>query len=58
MRLDNSARMNLPGSTTNNWSWRVGEANVWKKLEKKGQQIKKWLEDYDRTAEVKPPTGP
>ncbi|KAL3141911.1 4-alpha-glucanotransferase dpe1, chloroplastic/amyloplastic [Trebouxia sp. C0010 RCD-2024] len=57
MRLDNSARMNLPGSTTNNWSWRVGEGNVWKKLGKQGAEIKRWLEDFDRTAEIKPPTG-
>ena len=57
MRLDNSARMNLPGSITNNWSWRVGEGNVWKKLGKQGAEIKRWLEDFDRTSEVKPPTG-
>ena len=57
MRLDNSARMNFPGTTKNNWGWRVGEGNVWSKLKKKSAQIRQWLEDYDRTAEIKPPTG-
>ena len=25
MRLDNSARMNFPGTTKDNWGWRIGE---------------------------------
>lgn len=56
MRLDNSARMNFPGTVKNNWGWRVGEGNIWNKLKKQAAEIKQWLEDYDRTAEVKPPT--
>ena len=56
MRLDNSARMNFPGTTTNNWGWRVGSGNVWSKLSKQAEEIKQWLQDYDRTAEVNPPT--
>ncbi|KAL0030183.1 hypothetical protein WJX77_001948 [Trebouxia sp. C0004] len=55
MRLDNTARMNFPGTTTNNWGWRVGETNIWGKLKKQAAEIKGWLEDYDRTAEVNPP---
>ena len=51
LRLDNSARMNLPGSTTNNWSWRVDE-KVWKKLDKATPEIQQWLKDYDRTQET------
>ena len=55
MRLDNTARMNFPGTTTNNWGWRVGETNIWGKLKKQGAEIKGWLEDYDRTADINPP---
>ncbi len=55
MRLDNTARMNFPGTTTNNWGWRVGETNIWGKLKKQAAEIKGWLEDYDRTAEINPP---
>ena len=28
LRLDNSARMNLPGSTENNWLWRMGAGDL------------------------------
>ncbi|GBG80948.1 hypothetical protein CBR_g31505 [Chara braunii] len=28
MRLDNSARMNMPGVKTGNWGWRMGEVDV------------------------------
>lgn len=52
MRLDNSARMNLPGSTTNNWSWRMGDNKVWAKLNKHTDEIQMWLKDYDRTQET------
>lgn len=52
MRLDNSARMNLPGSTTNNWSWRMGDSKIWSKLNKHTEEIQQWLKDYDRTQET------
>lgn len=52
LRLDNSARMNLPGSTTNNWSWRMGDSKVWAKLNKHTEEIQQWLKDYDRTQET------
>ena len=32
MRLDNSARMNFPGTVEGNWAWRVGDEGVWGKL--------------------------
>ncbi len=48
MRLDNSARMNLPGSTTNNWTWRIGSSNVWEKLVPEAAALCKMAEVYDR----------
>lgn len=39
MRLDNSARMNSPGSTKGNWSWRMGDSTVWKSLEKEAAEL-------------------
>ena len=32
MRLDNSARMNFPGTVEGNWAWRVGAEGIWEKL--------------------------
>ena len=41
MRLDNSGRMNLPGSVKNNWTWRIGDSDVWKKLAPEAKALKK-----------------
>lgn len=48
MRLDNSGRMNLPGSTKNNWTWRIGSTDVWKKLAAEAKALKELAETYDR----------
>ena len=51
MRLDNSARMNLPGSTTNNWTWRVGGPDIWEKLAPEAEALRELVETYDRLPE-------
>lgn len=37
MRLDNSARMNTPGSIQGNWIWRIGDETVWAGLTEHAQ---------------------
>lgn len=51
MRLDNSARMNLPGSTTNNWTWRIGGPDIWDKLAPEAAALKELAQTYDRLPE-------
>jgi hypothetical protein len=51
MRLDNSARMNLPGSTSNNWTWRVGGPGVWETLTAEATALRGLIETYDRLPE-------
>ena len=48
MRLDNSARMNFPGTTKGNWSWRIGDSDIWSKLKKEAKELKQLAADYDR----------
>lgn len=48
MRLDNTARMNFPGTTKGNWSWRIGDSDVWSKLKKEAKELKQLATDYDR----------
>ena len=48
MRLDNSARMNLPGSTVNNWTWRIGNPDIWEKLAPEAAALRELAEIYDR----------
>lgn len=48
MRLDNSARMNLPGSTVNNWTWRIGGPDVWQKLAPEAAALRELAGTYDR----------
>lgn len=50
MRLDNGARMNFPGTVENNWIWRVGDSDVWKKLSREAEVFKALLQTYDRLA--------
>ena len=51
MRLDNSARMNLPGSTSNNWTWRIGGPDVWERLAPEAAALRQLAETYDRMPE-------
>ena len=55
MRLDNRGRMNLPGSTKNNWTWRIGDADVWKRLAPEAEALKEMAETYDRLPRVSEP---
>lgn len=48
MRLDNSARMNTPGKAAGNWAWRVGDSNVWDKLQKEATELRQLAFTYDR----------
>lgn len=50
MRLNNSARMNFPGTVKHNWVWRIGEADIWKKLSTEAEELRKLLQTYDRLA--------
>ena len=59
MRLDNSGRMNLPGSVENNWTWRIGDSDVWNKLAPEAKALKKLGATYDRLpGESAPPVKP
>lgn len=59
MRLDNSGRMNLPGSTVNNWTWRIGESDVWKRLASEAKALRQLGEVYDRLPGLSdPPVKP
>ena len=51
MRLDNSARMNLPGSTSNNWTWRIGGPDVWERLAPEAAALRQLAQTYDRLPE-------
>lgn len=42
MRLDNSARMNQPGTAAGNWGWRMGDGNVWDNLDREARDLR-WL---------------
>ncbi|KAK9824025.1 hypothetical protein WJX72_007052 [[Myrmecia] bisecta] len=48
LRLDNSARMNFPGTTGGNWAWRIGEAGIWAKLEKEAKDLRALAAITDR----------
>ena len=59
MRLDNSGRMNLPGSTENNWMWRIGDSDVWKRLAPEAKALRQLGEVYDRLPGLSdPPVKP
>ena len=50
LRLDNSARMNFPGTVVDNWTWRIGEADVWVKLTQEAADLHLLAETFDRLA--------
>eukprot|EP00195_Chlamydomonas_chlamydogama_P015568 CAMPEP_0202902880 /NCGR_PEP_ID=MMETSP1392-20130828/18588_1 /ASSEMBLY_ACC=CAM_ASM_000868 /TAXON_ID=225041 /ORGANISM="Chlamydomonas chlamydogama, Strain SAG 11-48b" /LENGTH=555 /DNA_ID=CAMNT_0049589739 /DNA_START=130 /DNA_END=1794 /DNA_ORIENTATION=- len=41
MRLDNKARMNVPGVAANNWLWRMGDGEVWGRLKKEAEDLRR-----------------
>lgn len=53
MRLDDTARMNTPGRAEGNWTWRVGNSDVWRQLADEQAQLRAWIHEYDRA----PPGG-
>lgn len=48
MRLDNSARMNFPGTVEGNWSWRVGDEKVWGQLAQEARDLRALCAATDR----------
>jgi len=40
MRLDNSARLNTPGVAEGNWSWRVGNEELWEQLKPEAKALR------------------
>lgn len=48
MRLDNSARMNFPGTIKGNWAWRVGDSSVWQRLAPEAKALKQLAAAFDR----------
>ena len=46
--MDNSARMNTPGKAAGNWAWRVGDSDIWQKLQKEAEELKRLAYVYDR----------
>lgn len=53
MRLDDSARMNVPGRAAGNWAWRVGGPDVWRQLADEQATLRGMIRQYDRA----PPGG-
>lgn len=43
MGLDNNSRMNVPATQAGNWGWRVGEVDVFEKLEREKKRLRKFL---------------
>ncbi len=43
--LDETTRMNHPGTVTDNWAWRMNEAHITEEIEK---QLRRWVELYNR----------
>lgn len=60
MRLDNTARMNFPGTIKGNWAWRAGGSDIWEKLAPEAQALRKLASSFDRLqpgVEVVEPTA-
>lgn len=55
MRLDNTARMNTPGTAAGNWRWRIGDSGVWERLRKEGGELKAIAHDTNRIKRNPPP---
>ncbi len=52
MRLDNTARMNKPGTAAGNWRWRMGDGGVWERLGRESTDLRKLAQDTNRLAKV------
>lgn len=48
MRLDNTARMNIPGKAEGNWAWRVGSPDVWQQLSEEAAELQRLAYVYNR----------
>ena len=48
MRLDNTGRMNQPGTTDGNWAWGVGSSDVWSTLSKEAKGLRHLNAIFDR----------
>lgn len=48
MRLDDTARMNVPGRAEGNWAWRVGGSDVWRQLADEQAALRSMIHEYDR----------
>ena len=48
MRLDNTARMNFPGTIEGNWAWRVGDSKVWQSLQAEAKAMRSLAATFDR----------
>jgi 4-alpha-glucanotransferase len=48
MRLDNAARMNVPGQAEGNWAWRMGDAGVWARLAPEAAALRELAYVYNR----------
>ncbi|GMH35803.1 hypothetical protein BSKO_03671 [Bryopsis sp. KO-2023] len=48
MRLDNSGRMNSPGTAEGNWDWRVTDYNIWENLAGDAKELRKMARIYNR----------
>ncbi len=61
MRLDDTARMNTPGRAAGNWTWRVGNNDVWRQMHEEQQALRSMIEMYDRApsggVKAAPPTS-
>jgi 4-alpha-glucanotransferase len=53
MRLDNTARMNTPGTAAGNWRWRVGDSGVWEGLKGAGADLRRLAHDTNRLPHAK-----
>lgn len=55
MRLDNTARMNTPGTAPGNWKWRMGDSGVWERLKKEAGELRAIAHDTNRIKRTPPP---
>ena len=53
MGLDNTARINLPGSTGCNWSWRITDPDIWSKLAGRAAELEEMAAVYNRLPDSK-----
>ena len=42
--------MNFPGTVVGNWTWRIGDADVWGELTQEAADLRLLAETFDRLA--------